>query len=78
MLDIKTNYKNKYKNDLIGADCAKKKKKPMQEHIFEECEETEKADLRIDTNLLFSISTTILKTQAKKLEKLMDLLNTSS
>ena len=51
---------------ISGADCAKKKKKPMQEHIFEECEETEKADLRIDTDLLFSRSTTILKKHKRR------------
>ena len=76
MPDIKTNYRNKYKKNLECKLYHKEEETP--EHIFLECEETEKTNLRIDTDLLFSRSTTILKTQTKKLEKLMDMLTTRS
>lgn len=72
MLDIKTNYRNKYKNDLTCRLC--KQEEETQEHVFSECEETERMNIRIDKDLLFARSTTVIKKQAEKIKILMQTL----
>ena len=72
MLDVKANYKNKYK-DQICRLC--KKENETQIHVLTQCEVTKEKKLTIDYDMLSAYSNIIAKSVAENIQKITELLN---
>ena len=74
MLDVKNNYKNKYRDNLCRK-CGNSEE--TQEHILQECIEIHTTnELITEPDEIYGTSITLARNAAHKIQKIMDKLQT--